>query len=95
MIQHDRQKKNMKPSIDDTIDIDFDEKDCPACGTTIYDTVRGVSGVRFRKVSVKNPLQVEDDVQAQAVWDETLLSKMILRGGGHVYFAIETAEVKD
>lgn len=58
----------------------------------IYDIVRGVRGVPLRKEIEEDPLQASDAGQARVVWENFLQSKMIRRGGGHKYFAIETTE---
>ena len=98
MIQHiaqpDRQKQTIKASTDNILKNDFDKKDDPTGTGRIYDEVRGVKGIPLQEVSVKD-LQGEDSVQAQAIWNEKIETKMIHRGGGHRYFAIDTNEVKD
>lgn len=60
------------------------------CSARIYDTVRGVKAIPLRKGIEEDILQAQDAVQAQEIWEHFLQPKTIRRGGGHVYFAIET-----
>jgi len=95
MIQHITQKNIFKDRSDNLKENNFDEEDNPTGNDRIYDIVRGVRGIPLREVSLKESLQGEDNVEAQAVWNEKVQTKMIRRGGGHIYFAIETTDVRD
>ena len=70
---------------------DYSDDDL-TCSARIYDTVRGVKTIPLRKGIETDPLQERDATQAQEVWEDFLRPKTIRRGGGHVYFAIETTE---
>lgn len=61
-----------------------------SCDTVVYDTVRGVRGMWLRKGIEEDLLQAEDSMQAREVRNSFLQRNIIRRGGGHVYFAIET-----
>jgi len=61
-------------------------------GATIYDIVRGVKYVHLRNTKEEDRLQLQDSIQARAVWERFLQPALIRRGGGHEYFSIETAE---
>lgn len=68
------------------------KNDDPTASAAIYDTARGVRGIPLRKVIEEDPLQAQDASQAQVISETVLHSKMVRRGGGHEYFAIETTE---
>lgn len=72
-----------------------DDKDEPTGSATIYDTTRGVRGIPLRKGIEEDPLQAQDASQAQVISETVLHSKMVRRGGGHEYFAIETTETQE
>lgn len=93
MIQHVTEYEHQQSTGNATIDTRNnrgDDSDDAMCGARIYDTVRGVKAIPLRKGIEEDPFQAEDAVQAQEIWEHFLQPKMIRRGGGHVYFAIET-----
>lgn len=95
MIQHVTKydyKESIRNGNDDLSDTDF-EKGCDTTAdATTYDTARGLKkGMPLRKEIELDPLQTEDATQAQNVLEKLNL-RMVNRGGGHKYFAIETAE---
>ena len=93
MIQHISESDCWKSKTKDVVDTrNIDDKDDPTISARIYDIVKGVRGIPLRNVTEEDPLQAQDAVQARAVWEVFLQSKMIRRDGGHQYFSIETTE---
>lgn len=96
MIQHVAMHISQEPIFKDGVDTRDNNKDDAAISVATYDTVRGVRGIKLRKAIENDPLQTQDAAQAQDIISgKNLLSKMVRRGGGHQYFAIETAESGD
>lgn len=93
MIQHVTMHISQEPTLKDGVDTRDNDKDDAASSVATYDIIRGVRGIKLRKAIEHDPLQTQDAAQAQDIFSgKNLLSKMVLRGGGHKYFAIETAE---
>jgi hypothetical protein len=98
MIQHVTEhdcQESIGKDVADARDNNHDDKDDPIDSATIYDTARGVRGIPLRKAIEEDPLQAQDASQAQVISETILHSKMVRRGGGHKYFAIETIETQE
>ena len=72
-------------------DKDEDENDIDKAAE-IYDIVRGVTSAPLRKSLEDDPLQTEDQEQAENVWKSLLQPKTTRKGGRHEYFAIKTKD---
>lgn len=93
MIQHVTEYEYQQSTGNATIDTRNnrgDDSDDAMCSARIYDTVRGVKAIPLRKGIEDDSFQAEDALQAQEIWKHLLQPKTIRRGGGHIYFAIET-----
>lgn len=95
MIQHVTKydyQESIRKGEDGSSDTDFDKADDTMADATTYDTVRGLKSMPLRKGMELDALQTQDATQAQNILNQKLSTKMVNRGGGHKYFAIETTE---
>ncbi len=94
MIQHVTKydyQESIRNGDDDSSDTVVEKGFDMTADATTYDTVRGLKRGDLRKGIELDPLQTQDATQAQNILEKLNL-RMINRGGGHKYFAIETAE---